>query len=207
VRAPSALAPMTISSSMTPAPPISSYPPGYGPPPGTLINAPSAGTPDPALQLALAPWWKRLVAIIIDWAVLGAGYFVLLAVIGILVKGSQNGTTTNMNQNQSGSLALGFFILIILASFPNAIYFGLMNGSKRGQTVGKMAMGIAVRDARTGQRIRFWRAVGRSLISGVVFQLFAEIPFILDSLAPLRDKRRQSWHDKVAGTIVVDLRP
>lgn len=207
MQAPSAFASMTIAPSMTPAPPISSYPPGYGPPPGTLISAPSAGTPDPALQLALAPWWKRLVAIIIDWAVLGAGYFVLLAIVGILVKGSKNGTTTNTNQNQSGSLALGFFILLILVSFPNAIYFGLMNGSKRGQTVGKMAMGIVVRDARTGQRIRFWRAAGRSLISGVVFQLFAEIPFILDSLAPLWDKRRQSWHDKVAGTIVVDLRP
>jgi uncharacterized RDD family membrane protein YckC len=147
------------------------------------------------------------VAIIIDWAVLGGGYFVLLAVIGILVKGSQNGPTTNTNQNQSGSLAWGFLILFILASFPNAVYFGFMNGSKRGQTVGKMAMGIAVRDARTCQRVRFWRAVGRSLISGVVFQLLAEIPFVLDSLAPLWDKRRQSWHDKVAGTIVVDLRP
>ncbi len=41
---------------------------------------------------------------------------------------------------------------------PLALYYGIMNGSRRGQTVGKMALGIAVRDARTGQRIGFLAA-------------------------------------------------
>ena len=40
-----------------------------------------------------------------------------------------------------------------------------------------------------------------------VFYIFLVIPYVLDNLAPLWDKRRQAWHDKVAGSIVVDLKP
>jgi uncharacterized RDD family membrane protein YckC len=69
-----------------------------------------------------------------------------------------------------------------------------------------MALGIAVRDARTGQAIGFWRAVGRTLMTGV-FELLLYVPFIVDSLAPLWDRRRQAWHDKVARSIVIDLKP
>ena len=81
-----------------------------------------------------------------------------------------------------------------------------MNGSRRGQTVGKIALGIAVRDARTGGPIGFWRALGRNAIT-VVFRLLLYIPYILDSLAPLWDARRQAWHDKVVHSVVVDLKP
>jgi uncharacterized RDD family membrane protein YckC len=199
-----------------PMQPMSAYPPGYGPPPGqgpppgyapspghVLTAAP--GALDPVANRVLAPWWKRFVAMIIDCCVLGAGYFIVLIVIGIILKNAQNATTTT-TQTDSAQVALGFFILFIIASVPNSLYFGLMNGSKRGQTVGKMALGIAVRDAATGQRIRFWRSLGRSLMV-FVFEIALFVPFILDSLAPLWDKKNQAWHDKVVGTVVVDLRP
>lgn len=93
-----------------------------------------------------------------------------------------------------------------MASIPNALYFGLMNGSRRGQTVGKMALGVAVRDALTGQRIGFWRAAGRILIS-TLFDLLFFIPCLLDNLAPLWDARRQALHDKVVHSVVIDLKP
>ena len=98
------------------------------------------------------------------------------------------------------------FVVWLAASIPAAIYYAAMNGSRRGQTVGKMALGIAVRDARTGGPIGFWRALGRNLIT-VVFEALFSIPYILDSLAPLWDARRQAWHDKVAHSVVVDLKP
>jgi uncharacterized RDD family membrane protein YckC len=156
------------------------------------------------LNQPLAPWWKRLVAIIIDGVILGLAAFVIVLVIAAAVAG--HSTTTN-TQTASGSSLLGaYFGLTLLAAIPGAIYYAIMNGSRRGQTVGKMALGIAVRDARTGGPIGFWRALGRYLITAL-FRVALYIPYILDSLAPLWDGRRQAWHDKVAHSVVVDLRP
>jgi uncharacterized RDD family membrane protein YckC len=190
---------------MPPAPTGYAYPPGYGPPPSSHSYANVNVRVDSALNLPLAPWWKRLVAMLIDGAILGVGYLLVLGVIGALVRSGQNASTTN-RAISSGQLVAGFAVIGVLASIPSALYYGFMNGSKRGQTLGKMAMGIAVRDSRTGQRIGFWRALGRSLIT-TVFTLLFYVPFVLDSLAPLWDQRRQAWHDKVASSVVVDLRP
>lgn len=186
------------------------YPPGYGPPPGPgqAPQAPRSGSVrfDYVLGVALAPWWKRLVAAFIDGAILSVFYFIVLAVIGAAAKGSSNGSTTSTTTHNGGALFLGFIVVAVLASIPNSIYFGALNGSRRGQTLGKMALGIAVRDARTGDRIGFWRGFGRSMM-WLVFEIVAYVPYIIDNLSPLWDKRRQAWHDKAAGTIVVDLRP
>lgn len=194
-----------------PVPPLPSpladtaYPPGYGPPPAGAVATGATVRLDPVLHLPLAPWWKRFLAIILDGVMLSVGYFVLLAVIGIATNSHSTATSTNTS-TQSGAVVVGFIALFILASIPNAIYFGLMNGSRRGQTVGKIALGIAVRDARTGQPIGFWRAFGRMFIT-VLFELLLYIPYVLDSLAPLWDARRQAWHDKVSKTVVIDLKP
>jgi uncharacterized RDD family membrane protein YckC len=177
-------------------------PPGYGPP---SFNPAAPGTRiDPVLNQPLAPWWKRLVAIIIDGVILGLTFFVIALVIGAAAAGH---TTSNTNQNPSGGSILGaIFVLSLIGAIPSSIYYAAMNGSRRGQTVGKMALGISVRDARTGAAIGFWRALARFLIT-VVFQWLLYIPYILDSLAPLWDVRRQAWHDKVAHSVVVDLNP
>ena len=200
-----------------PAPPITQYPPGYGPPPGFgpppgYVATPGyAFTPTPpggdigGSGPALAPWWKRFVAIIIDGCVLGAFYFIVLIVVGVIVSG-QNGTTTTSSTGPA-QVALGVVVLVILASIPNALYFGLMNGSRRGQTLGKMALSIAVRDAQTNERIGLARGIGRSLMVVVFGVAAAFVPFIVDALSPLWDQKRQAWHDKVVGSVVVDLRP
>ena len=129
-----------------------SYPaPGYVPPAGYGSPASWAGNPnvvlDPVLQLPLAPWWKRVVALIIDGLVLGLGSFMLLFVIGILADIARghpavaNTTTTSNNPD----VFVVLFVFWIVACLPLAIYYGVMNGSRRGQTVGKMALSIAVR--------------------------------------------------------------
>jgi len=33
------------------------------------------------------------------------------------------------------------------------------------------------------------------------------VPYIIDNLSPLWAKRHQAWHDMVANSVVVDLRP
>jgi uncharacterized RDD family membrane protein YckC len=203
------------------------YPPGYGPPPGQALapgyalapgptgapgyavgSAPSfsTGPParlDPVLQLPLAPWWKRLIAILLDAAIIGTVFLIFFAILGALSTTSTDSTT---NTNSGGNVAVGVIALIVLASIPNMLYAGIMNGSRRGQTLGKMAMGIAVRDARTGDKIGTWRGIGRNAIT-IVFDVLLVIPSLLDSLAPLWDGRRQAWHDRVAHSVVVDVRP
>jgi uncharacterized RDD family membrane protein YckC len=159
---------------------------------------------DPVVHQPLAPWWKRLVAIIIDGVILGLAFLVLGLIIAAIAAG--RGTTTTTQPASGGSLIGAYFAISLLGAIPGAIYYAAMNGSRRGQTVGKMALGIAVRDARTGGPIGFWRALGRFLITEL-FRLALYIPYILDSLAPLWDSRRQAWHDKVAHSVVVDLKP
>jgi uncharacterized RDD family membrane protein YckC len=183
-------------------------PPGYGPPgygPGGYGQPGSSVRLDPVLHQPLAPWWKRLIAIIIDTLILGLAFFVIVLVIAAAVHNT-NSTTTNTQPATGRSLLGAYVALSLIVSIPSAIYYAIMNGSRRGQTVGKMALGIAVRDAQTGQPIGFWRALGRNLIT-VVFHALLYVPYILDSLAPLWDGRRQAWHDKVAHSVVVDLKP
>jgi uncharacterized RDD family membrane protein YckC len=163
---------------------------------------------DPVLHLPLAPWWKRLVALIIDGLILGLGSVMLVLAIGIIADLARNhqAPTSTTSTTGGGAVVIGFVVLWLLSCIPLAIYYGIMNGSRRGQTVGKMALSIAVRDARTGAKLGFWRAVGRFAITAV-FILLLYVPYLVDSLAPLWDKRRQAWHDKVVHSVVVDLKP
>jgi uncharacterized RDD family membrane protein YckC len=165
---------------------------------------PGPGVPfDPVLKILLAPWWKRFVAISIDGVVLNVVAFVVLRVIPL----PKTSTTTTTTSSSHVSLVEALAILAavwLIAAIPFAVYYGAMNGSKRGQTLGKMVLGIAVRDSRTGGPIGFWRGAGRFLIM-VVFQILFFIPYIIDNLAPLWDMRNQAWHDKTARSVVVDL--
>jgi uncharacterized RDD family membrane protein YckC len=176
-------------------------PQAYPPPPD---GYPGPGIPfDPVLKVQLAPWWKRFVAILIDGVVLDVVAFIILRVIPLPKSSTQTPTTPNAHFPLVEALAILAGVWLV-AALPFAVYYGAMNGSKRGQTLGKMALGIAVRDSRTGGPIGFWRAAGRFLIM-VVFQILFFIPYVIDNLAPLWDARNQAWHDKTAQSVVIDL--
>lgn len=196
------------------------WPPGYheGSPPygagpphwqaGYAWNYPprsgqAAPAPDPVLGVILAPWWKRLVAALIDgcliWAV---GYVIEL--IGML------GSTRLITLGAGQTVGLSVFAPILVAWAAvvagSFLYYGLMVGSARGQTVGMMAMSIAARDAVTGGKLGFWWALWRQMIA-FLFTVVFVIPFLIDCLSPLWDRRRQAWHDHASHCIVVDLKP
>ena len=79
-------------------------------------------------------------------------------------------------------------------------YLTLFGSSRRGQTIGMMLYGIAVRDDAGGGQVSLGRATLRSVI------LVGASSFFIDLLRPLWDKKRQSLHDKAARTVVVDVR-
>lgn len=66
-------------------------------------------------------------------------------------------------------------------------------------TPGKLLLGFRIVDARTGGRPRLWQVMVRLL----GFFLSA-LPLGLGFLWMLWDKRHQSWHDKLARTLVVE---
>ena len=84
------------------------------------------------------------------------------------------------------------------------LYYALLNGGTKGQTIGKMAMRIQVRDIDTGGPIGVGRGFGRQLMI-YLFTFACVLPLLLDYLSPLWDQRRQAWHDKVVRSVVVDV--
>ena len=69
-------------------------------------------------------------------------------------------------------------------------------------TPGKMAFHAKVVDARTGAR----PSVGQCLIRYLGYFL-SLLPFCLGYLSVAWDPRKQAWHDKLAGTVVVAHAP
>ena len=77
-------------------------------------------------------------------------------------------------------------------------YFVFFEGGARGAGPGKQALGIQVVDAQTGGPIGYPRAFVRW-----VGRILSWLAFFIGYLWMLGDGRRQCWHDKLAGDLVV----
>jgi uncharacterized RDD family membrane protein YckC len=65
-------------------------------------------------------------------------------------------------------------------------------------TPGKMVFSMKIVDARSGGGLSFGQCVGRYFA-----YIVSMLPFGLGFLWIAFDKRKQAWHDKLAGTVVV----
>lgn len=65
-------------------------------------------------------------------------------------------------------------------------------------TPGKMVVSARVVDAKTGTRL----AVGQSIVRYLAY-FVAILPFFLGIIWVAFDPRKQGWHDKLAGTVVI----
>jgi len=115
----------------------------------------------------------RLVAALIDGLLLGLVSFVLRLILGDL---------------------LGSLLNLVLG----LAYYGYLEGSPSGQTIGKRAMNIRVIDFTGGGPI----GPGRALLR-YVGRILSAIPCALGYFWMLWDKEKQTWHDKIATTVVV----
>lgn len=122
---------------------------------------------------ALAGFWIRF-----------AGMFLDGLLLGVLTTAITFGSTTGGTNIVRGVLA--------------GIYFVFFHSTKAGQTPGMAVCGIRVVDATTGRRVEPAAAAIRWLMSYV-----SAIPLLLGYFWMLWDDRNQTWHDKVAGTVVV----
>ena len=136
-----------------------------------------------AAGVAIAPWWRRFAALIIDIAILWIP-------LGIATRSMDVGRYT------------GFFVGVAFG----VTYFALLNGSRKGQTIGKMVWAIQVRDAATGGPLGYPKAAVRYL-APTALMLIPILGFFLwlaEGFTPFMDHRRRALHDKVAGSMVVD---
>jgi uncharacterized RDD family membrane protein YckC len=96
-------------------------------------------------------------------------------------------------------LALIHPALGILAALAGIGYFIYFEGGPTGQTIGKKTVGIRVIDFATGGPIGYGRGFLRYI---------GRIPssiFLLGYLWMLWDPEKQTWHDKIATTVVVPV--
>jgi uncharacterized RDD family membrane protein YckC len=141
---------------------------------------------------------------LLDYLIVGILMYIVLVIldvsIGTVHKAVIGGTSFQVRSPEGVDLAIAWIIELCIL----CLYFGILNGIRRGQTPGNHAPHIAVRDISTGKVIGVWRGVVRSLIRLALYAMLF-IPGLLNDLFPLWDKRRQSLADKVVHSVVVQL--
>lgn len=88
----------------------------------------------------------------------------------------------------------GAFVALAIA----IAYYIYLEGSPAGQTVGKKVLNIRVIDFATGGPLGFGKAAIR-----YVGRYVSGLPLFLGYFWMLWDRENQTWHDKIATTVVV----
>jgi uncharacterized RDD family membrane protein YckC len=201
-----------------------------GPPPTGWPSAPTVGAPvvaGPAIDgVPLASYVSRVLAYILDALIVGflstiaGGYFLFKAISPMLdtvTKAVESGDTqaavkaySNALDNMDPTWLAAFVAVQLVVQLIYTIFFL----TRWSATPGKLALGISVRrvdragvvDFATASRRAGFVAILSALGSVPFLGLLASLTAIADLLWPLGDKRRQTLHDKVAATVVVQGR-
>src|SRR3954451_921579 len=91
-----------------------------------------AGSPEYARY---AGFWLRLVALLLDWAILAVPQFLYLALLGAVM------TATERNQSVQQAVVVGGGVLLVVLV---AVFSAGMESSSFQATPGKMIMGLSV---------------------------------------------------------------
>ncbi|WP_341242243.1 RDD family protein, partial [uncultured Nocardioides sp.] len=152
-----------------------------GPPPAT---APGTDLPPADLE-------RRYYAHVVDRGLAWASYAAVAGLAGWLL---------------DGPVAVLLVVLgwVLVVQVGLAVLLGL-----RGMSPGKALLGLRAVSERTGDPV----GVGPALLRGLVVGLSGPPTLLLGAAmlawtsAADRARRRRGWHDHLAGTLVVDLRP
>jgi uncharacterized RDD family membrane protein YckC len=138
-------------------------------------------------------FWLRSMAFAIDHIIL-LFTLVIFTVVGFLAAEIGGGGARDFFYYQQARIVLP--ILLPLAIILFITYFAFFHGTW-GQTIGKMIIGLRVITI-DGQPLRFPRAFVRT----IVYALSA-IPFFLGFIWVGFTSSKRSWHDLIAGTMVI----
>ena len=135
-------------------------------------------------SVAYAGVWSRAVAMVIDWALGGA----IQALLFFAVMGS--------GLFESASSAFRPLYVLVSQGIPAAIV--MFFWTKWSATPGKMILGLRIVDAYTGAHPSF-----RQFLERYFAYYLSALPFGLGFFWAAWDRRKQTWHDKLASTLVV----
>lgn len=139
--------------------------------------------------------WRRLAATLADLAILaailGALHFLFGAEIyqGTFTQGADPG-------DWRYSLTASTVTNVVLV-----VYFLVLSTVLR-RTPGKWALGLRVVSAETGERVGVGQHLGRTFAS-----LISLLTFLIGYFWLVVSRKRQTFHDKLASTLVVRARP
>ena len=153
-------------------------------------------------RVEYAGFWVRFLAFLIDNAVMGIGFVLILIPLIFLtgLGGIIGEIHPNEDLNDAGIFML--FGLLFLAATVSLLwtwlYHALMESSEWQATVGKRLLGLVVTDM-AGQRVSFGRATGRHFAKIITNMVPAFIGYIMAGFT----ERKQALHDMLAGCLVL----
>ncbi|MCP4230056.1 MAG: RDD family protein [bacterium] len=144
----------------------------------------------------LASFWRRGLALTLDCAIVYVTIFALMILVGWILQGP--------NPRMLFVLVLYFkqvwSLQLIIDIIAALLYFGLFMYIWNGYTPGKRLMRVRVVSLKS-KNITFWQSIDRAFLYMVsVLSLF------FGFLRYFSNPARQTKHDKVVDTIVVDMR-
>lgn len=157
-------------------------------PPVAQAMPSASSTPTMAVQMDYAPFMSRMIAFVIDQVVIAFTVGLLATAIGMVGAGMT-----------SGGLADSVSMLVNLLGFVAQMVYYVGLTHKKGATLGKMAVGIRVQRQSDGQNLTLVEAFLREVVGKFV----SGIPLGLGYFWMLWDQNKQTWHDKIAKSVVV----
>jgi uncharacterized RDD family membrane protein YckC len=204
-----------------PTPP-SAVPPPPTPPPAPESAAPPApptfweapvqarSGPGPAPGYVYVGFWRRFVATLIDGIVFFFVYLGLAAVFLSRIDADTWRVFLNIDPDTGKSLAteaellgaartlFGAWLGLIAVLWLTHVIYHVVLWSWRGGTLGQLALGIQVRREADGRRI----GLGTALLRYIGY-LISTWALYIGLIWAAFDRRKQGWHDKIAGTVVI----
>ncbi len=168
------------------------------------VKEPAVAAPAPAPSPAprearLASVSRRWLAIIIDGLIVGGMTLLLVGASGAfmtietaLISDDTTLISTAVSQFQNDVLRMN----LLVSALYNVAFMSMFNG----QTLGKIMLKLRV-IKKNGRRIGILDAIIRNVFGYTISGMF-----LLGYLWAMFDRDNQTWHDKLAGTLVVDER-
>ena len=171
-----------------PAAPPGGGQPGYG-------YGPAQGDPGWAAAAAgptYAHWGLRVASFLVDWVIPLVAFVVLIFV----------GAAISAASGSDSEAAIGIFVALgYLALIGFWVWNSCLRQGRTGRSVGKSVVGTALVRAADGSYLGGGMAFVRELA-----HVLDGLPCYLGYLWPLWDDKRQTFADKVCGTVVVRTR-
>ena len=149
-----------------------------------------------------AGFWKRLAACLIDGVVIAIPMLVLFGGMIAYVISAAGGVNALEHLKDNFMLEMRLrqcmaLLQLVMLVVPT-LYFSFMESSKLQASLGKMMLGIKVVDVN-GQRLTFWRSLGRN-----AGKFISNWTFYIGYFMAGATRKKQALHDKMANAYVVD---